>query len=350
MESLSALTMDDGPISPAFISPKMPFDQVFIADIDPCQQDLTWDHLPDDIWTDDMVDWLYVVDTTTETSPSTSSSSKEWQRKFPSDPIPALDTNIQWQHVKEEYSPSVYSQDSNPLGKAAQQLIEEMPLSPTRYISMDDILTLAANTQSVCAELRATINRAEDSAEFDESDSDSDVSMIDLNVTAYNSDVSIFDLEPLPIPSITFHSLANDRGLRITCDDSASDSDVSELNLQRFSTSSILFYSLARDRGLEISSDRSASSSRSGSRNHNSIDCQQRSNAPSPSQCSRQNSVKSYVRVGIQPLPQIRHHISPDILNRMARLANSGLTIQIPRSSVYECALPTDGNGFIGGK
>ena len=293
MGCLSALTINET-ASP--ISSNMPFDRVSIANIDRCQQDLTWGHLPDDIWTDDIEKWL---DETSQQAIEVHPAPKTCT--YPSWPLPALNlfTDIQWQRPIEEYSPSIYSQRSSAISpghltNAARNPMQEM-LSPTQDIEMIDILDIAARIADVCMEIRATVNRAEDSAEFDDSDSDSDFSMLEL-------------VEPLPIPAITFYDIARARGLTIP--------------------------------------DSSLSSSDGGS-NHSSIDRRQnRSNAPSPSQPSRTSSPKgstttnSYVCA--RPLRRTRHHnISPDILSRMAQLLHS---------SVHDFALPTDENGVKGGE
>jgi hypothetical protein len=293
MGCLSALTIDKA-ASP--VSSNMPFDRVLLANIDRCQQDLKWDHLPDDIWTDDIERWL---DETSQQAVELHSAPKTCT--YPSWPLPALNlfTDIQWQRPIEEYSPSIYSQRSSAISpghltNAARNPMQEMPLSPTQDIEMIDILDIldiAANIAGVCIEIRATVNRAEDSAEFDDSNSDSD------------SDVSMLDLaDPLPIPATRFYDVARDRDLTIP--------------------------------------DSSLSSSDGGS-NHSSIDRrQQRSNAPSPSQPSQtsspQSSATSTSYVHVRPLPRTRrHNISPDILSRMAQLLHF---------SVHDFALPTDEN------
>lgn len=228
IESLGSLSLDAS-LSPT--SPATPFQRVSFANIDDCQQDLSWDHLPDDIWTDDIVQWLdetihpavevrtdratHATNTSRWSSSTSSIISSEAKRcTFPCLGLPPLyiSTNIQSQTPFEQnlYSPSVYSQDDSgfnqgnphPLGRAARELMKDIADAPINQISMHNLLEIAAKVVNICTELRATINQAQDSAEFDDSKSDSDVTMLDL--------------DPTPPPAIDYGQMARARRLFIS--------------------------------------------------------------------------------------------------------------------------------------
>lgn len=265
--------------SPA--SPAVPFDMVFVANIDRCQRYLTWDHLPDDVWTEDVENWLLnTVQPAVEVHPagsrhsisvsrwsSSTESTTSFERMFPSFELPPLDlfTDIGWQVPIGQYSPSEYSQDdfgfsqvcSQPLGIAAHKLMQNVADAPINYISTQDLFEVSKAMRDVCTELRATVNRAEDSAEFD---------------CESNSDVSSYDLNSSSVPVIDVYQIAQSRGLTTL---------------------------------------------------HGS--------PPSSNGSSRQ----SYVR--------LRHGVQPDIHNRMVCLANNGLEIQVRHPWVYLSALSADG-------
>ena len=219
MDSLAACEIVSTPSTPIYTA--IPFDRVFV-NIDRCQQNLNW-YLPNDIWTDDIEEWLsdqpwaypvqvhpapnMPVNEASRWSGSTTSatSSQEWRRTFPSFPLPPLDLFTDIPRQKDIYSPSIYSQDDHPLGDAAHALMQEVAEAPINYRSIHDIIAISKNMRLLCEELRATTNRAEDTAEFD-SESDS------------NSDVSWFDLEysPAPAPAPNFYQIARSSGLIIS--------------------------------------------------------------------------------------------------------------------------------------
>jgi hypothetical protein len=192
----------------------IPFNKVNIAR---CQEDLIWD-LPNDIWTDDIEDWLMNIPffDTTEISGSSSSSttsSEQWKRKFPSLEIPNYDlfTNTFWQ---QEYSPSIYSQDElgvlYPIRDATRQLQQVLAEAPIDHINLADILAITPKMQEVISEIQATTQKAEDSTEFDS-----------------NSDVSMLDLDATSPPSTNFYQIARSRSLIIsTSSPSSSNGDL----------------------------------------------------------------------------------------------------------------------------
>jgi hypothetical protein len=308
IESLEILTITPSPPN----SPKMAFDKVFIANptiIDSCQNHLTWD----DVWEDEMVEWVMSIPYfTVEVHPATSLTQTPqspqipivlptdlppmWEIVFPSFEPPALDlfTNIRWQ-----YSPSEYSQNDfgfgqacpYPLGNAAQELMKEIEEAPIIYRSLEDIHAIIPKMQALCTGLHVTVNRAEDSAEFDESDSDSDVSMLNLNAN------------PVPLSATNSYHIARSRGLTIST------------------------------RGPPTNDSRSAPAPLT---THLEAAHAHRTLADFGPPSSEGRSETSYVRV------RTRHRISPDIANRIAVLANSGLEITDFYSSMHGCALPPD--------
>jgi hypothetical protein len=410
IKCLASLTIND---TPTLISPKMPTDHHSLLSVALCQQNLTWDHLPDDLWTDDIERWLFETEQATEAEPApTTSASETSTLSFQARSCEPLSidvhfTDIQWQRTDGEYSPSVYSKKSSAISTKQPHkpapLIIEMPLSPTQYISIEDILDLASNMADVCIELRNTTNRAEDSAEFDDSTdngSNSDVSMLDLNASGHPSDVSMRDL---PLPPRTFYELARDRGLTIASDRFSSHSGSHQSSIDRRhhrsnapSPGSSRAMSYDRHRGLyrnngpthsrfnnRTSSAESESthkmdidryemdemdidahrhrynrntSARSSSTASSSSSSSSSHLYPPPTRIRREythssgSSSSSGSHLYPSPIRIQNRSISPGILSRMAKLKDSGLPIRIPRSSMHDCALPTDGKEGNGGE
>jgi len=235
-------------------SPKMMFDRVFIAKptiVDSCQHHFTWDAFQrNGLWWEDkmVVEWVMSVPHfAVEVHPATSLAHTPtypqipntilpgdpptmWETVFPSFELPSLDlfTDIRW--PLSLYSPSEYSQDdfgfgqgcSYPLGNAAQELMKEIEDTQITYRSLEDVHLVIPKMQALCTELRATVNGAENSPEFDESNSHSDVPMLDLNEI------------PIPPPATYFYHIAGADGSS-ELDKSDSNSDVSMLDLDAIS-------------------------------------------------------------------------------------------------------------------
>jgi hypothetical protein len=323
-ECLEGFVMNDTPIP---TGPKEPFDRVPMANLNRCQQSLTWHHLSDDSWPSPVDEWgeslwgdsqITIVkkwlDGTTEHAVEVHQGSEVWftepaefsgsassttsstgsGSKF-SSPVRPTFTEIEWNPPVELYSPSVYSQcttavspgNPGPLGAAVWDQVQpnEMPLfSPRQCIIPDEMHALAANTADLCVEVRAKVPRGQVSAKSDAIDSNSDLSLLEI-------------VEPLPTSGITLNDIASGRGLTILDSDATNSNGGSEHN----------------SNGTNPRNDNANSLSQSSGQRGRT----------SSTQSSIAHSTQSYVRTR----PTLPHHVSSEILNRMAYLANSGFTV-----------------------
>lgn len=302
-ECLEGFVMDDTP-NPT--RPKQPFDRVPMANLDRCQQSLTWHHLSDDAWPNEggnsfwgdsqttiVKKWL---DGTTEHAVEVYPGSEVWfnepaelsgsassttspteSRSTHSSPVRPIFTNVEWNPPVELYSPSVYSQctvvspgNPGPLGAAVWDRVQpdEMPpVSPRQCITMDEMHALAANTADLCVEIRAKVPRVEVSAKHDASDFTSDLPPLEL-------------VTPLPTSGISIYDIAFARGLTIPNRDATNSRGGSEHN----------------NNGTNPRNDNANSLSQSNSQRGRT----------SSTQSSTAHSTQSYVRTR----PTLPHHVS----------------------------------------